>query len=130
MPSLFQYDQDADLALDEETRKIDLPYRVWFGIAVILTFCAIFSASHFELLAKIAWTSTAPGFTFSQTWKERHSLLSNAAFGALLVVHICLMQVLYPYLPAGHYGYILVAAIVEIMTIGLAYQVWLNLRPR
>jgi len=130
LSSLFQYDQDADLALDEETRKIDIPYRVWFGIAVILTFCAIFSASHYELLAKIAWTITAPGFTFSQTRKERHSLLSNAAFGALLVVHICLMQVLYPYMPAGHYGYILVVAIVEMMTIGLAYQVWLNLRPR
>lgn len=91
---------------------------------------ARWDANHYELLAKIAWTVMAPGFTFSQTWNERHDLLSRVAFGALLLVHFGLMQLIFPLLPAGHYGYILLVAIAEIMTIGLAYQAWIHLRSK
>lgn len=130
MQSLFQLDQDSDPDSNENTGKIDLPYRVWLVIGVVATFIAIWSPEHYELLAKIAWTLTAPGFTFAQTWNERHDLLSRVAFGVLLFVHCGLMQLLFPLLPKGHYGYILLIAIVEIMTIGLGYQVWLHLRSQ
>ena len=130
LQSLFQRDEDADLDSDEKTGEIDMPYRIWFVIGVIVTFSAIWSTRHYELLAKIAWTITAPGFTLSQTWKEPYDFTSRAAFGALLLVHCALMQLLFPHLPSGHYGYILLIAIAEIMTIGLAYQVWLHLRSQ
>ena len=128
MPSLFQYGQDYDPDSNEDAGKIDVPYRVWFVVMSVASILAIWSTNHYELLAKIAWTITAPGFIYSLIWNERHDLLSKAAFGVLLLIHYGLMQVLYPYLPVGHYGYILLIAIAEIMTIGLAYQVWLHLR--
>ena len=110
------------------TETVDVPYRVCFTAAVIASFLAIWSTEHYGLFAKIAWTVTAPGFTLSQTWNDRHDIVSRAFYGVLLVVHLCLMELLFPYLPVGHYGYILVVAIVEIMTLGLAYQVWMHLR--
>jgi hypothetical protein len=128
LQTLFQNDEDFNPASSEDSDKIDWPYRVWVVVAIAATVLAVFSKSHYELLAKIAWTGTGPGFTFSQTWNELHDLMSRAVFGALLLVHCVLMQVLFPFLPAGHYGYILVVAFAEIMTIGLAYQVWVHLR--
>jgi hypothetical protein len=124
---LFQHDEDT-IPDSEGKTKPDMAYRVWFVIGLIVTFSAICNTRHYELLAKIAWTITAPGFTLSQTWKELHDFTSRAAFGALVLAHCALMQLLFPHLPSGHYGYILLIAIVEIMTIGLAYQVWLHLR--
>jgi hypothetical protein len=109
-------------------QRVDWPYRVWFVIGVVAALLAIWSNDHYELFAKIGWTITGPGFTLSQTWNERHDLRSNAAFAILLVFHIFLMETLFPHLPEGHYGYILVIAVVELMTIGLAYQVWTRLR--
>jgi hypothetical protein len=128
LPSLFQYNQDLDSDSDEDAGKIDVPYRVWLVVASIATILAIWNPKHYELLAKIAWSITGPGFTFSQIWNEPHDLLSSAVFAVFVLVHYGLMQALYPYLPVGHYGYILLIAIAEIMTIGLAYQVWLHLR--
>jgi hypothetical protein len=130
LQSLFQHDEDAVPDSNERTGKIDMPYRVWFVVGVIVTFSAIWSTRHYELLAKIAWTITAPGFALSQIWKERHDFTSRTAFAALILAHCGLMQLLFPHLPSGHYGYILLIAIVEIMTIGLAYQVWLHLRSQ
>jgi hypothetical protein len=127
LQTLFQQD-DSVPDSDENSEKRDPSYRVWFVVGVVVMFLAIWSTKHYELLAKLAWTITAPGFTLSQTWNERHDLLSRAVFGALLLVHCGLMQLVFPLLPMGHYGYILIIAIIEIMTIGLAYQVWLHLR--
>lgn len=111
----------------EESVKVDVPYRVWFVIALIGVLPAVFSGKHYELFAKIAWTLLAPGFTLSQTWNYRRDPLSILLFGALLLAHLCLMALLFPIFPFRHFGYILVAAIVEIMTLGLAYQVWIHL---
>jgi hypothetical protein len=128
LQTLLQNDQDSEPESSEEAGKVDVPYRAWFVAASITAIAAIWSTNHYELFAKVAWTVMWPGFTFSQTLNERHDLLSRIFFGILLLVHWCLMQFLYPFLPAGHYGYILVLGIVEIMTIGLAYQVWIHLR--
>jgi hypothetical protein len=130
LQTLFQYDQKSDSGSNGEDRKIDVPYRIWIVVGFITVMLARWNANHYELFAKIAWTVMGPGFTFSQTWNKSHDLLSRSAFGALLLVHFCLMQVLYPYLPIGHYGYILLIGIAEIMTIGLAYQVWVHLRSQ
>jgi hypothetical protein len=128
MLSLFQHDQDSAPDSTENSGKIDVAYRVWFIVMSIASILAIWAPNHYELFAKVGWTTMGPGFTFSQTWNERHDLLSRAIFGALLLVHYGLMQLVFPILPMGHYGYILIVAIIEIMTIGLAYQVWLHLR--
>jgi hypothetical protein len=128
LQSLFQYDQDSEPSPNESTEKVDIPYRVWAVAVIITVILVVWKQDHYELLAKIAWTVMGPGFTFSQILNERHDLLSSVVFGVLLLAHYCLMQMFYPYLPVGHYGYVLLIAFAEIMTIGLAYQVWLHLR--
>ena len=125
-----KFDQSSNQDSNESNGKIDMPYRVWFVIGVIATFSAIWNSNHYELLAKIAWTITAPGFTLSQTWRERHDLFSRAVFGILLLLHCFLMESLDPRLPHGHYGYILLTALAEIMSVGLAYQIWIHLRTK
>lgn len=130
LQSLFQHGEDAVPDSNERTGEIDMPYRIWFVVGLVVTLTAIWSTHHYQLLAKLAWTITAPGFTLSQTWRERHDFTSRMAFGALLFVHFTLMQLLFPHLPDGRYGYILVIAIAEIMTLGLGYQIWLHLRSQ
>jgi hypothetical protein len=127
LQSLFQR---PDPNSDKDTEKTDVPYRVWFAAAAAASFLAIWSTVHYELLAKIAWTITAPGFTLSQTWNERHGFSTRIVFGIVLLFHCYLMELLFLHLPYGHYGYILVIAIAEIMTVGLAYQIWIHLRSK
>lgn len=129
LKSIFQ-EHDDDPKPKHSIEGADLPYRIWFIVAIVVSFGAIWSTNHYQLVAKIAWTITAPGFTLSQTWNNRGDLLSRAFFGIFFVVHLCLMELLFPHFPVGRYGYILVAAIVEIMTLGLAYQVWMRLRSK
>lgn len=113
---------------DDRTKRVDMPYRAWFASGIVAALLAIWSKTHYELFAKIAWTIAAPGFTLSQTWSLRHDFLSRIFFAIFLIVHFYLMLELFPHIPTGHFGYILLLAIAEIMTIGLMYQVWMRLR--
>ena len=68
-----------------------------------------------------------PGFTLSQVWKELNELKAYAAFATYLLFHLVLMHLVFAELPSAQMGYILIAGLTEIMTVGLAVQVWLSL---
>lgn len=130
MAKFLIQDGNEDSGSESADERTTVPYRIWFVAGIAASVAAIWDTAHFELIAKIAWTIMAPGFTLSQTWSSRRDLMSWAGFGVLLVLHFCLMEFLFPHLPSGHYGYILVIAIAEIMTLGLAYQVWISIRTK
>lgn len=112
----------------EVVERIDVPYRIWFVVVVIAFIPAVFLEGHHELYTKVAWSVFAPGFTLSQTWKYQKQTIANLVFGVLVLVHIALMQWLFPIFLAESLKPIVVLGFLEIMTIGLAYQVWLHLR--
>lgn len=126
--SIFQNDDSPDSDSTGEARKSNPSYKIWFILMAIASCAAIWSTAHYELLAKVAWTVIGPGFTLSQTQDERHDFLSRSLFLALLGIHFSIMQVVFPYLPGRQFVYVLFVAIVEIMTLGTAYQVWLRVR--
>ncbi len=130
LSNILSHDKDDNSDSRGSEEESDVPYRVWFVTGAIASGLAIWSAAHYELIAKIAWTIIAPGFTLSQTWGARTDSRAITGFGVVLVLHVCLMELLFPRFPKGHYGYILVAAVIEIMTFGLVYQVWIKLRTR
>lgn len=126
---IFQRSQDPDSSPSEDPDKVDMPYRVWLVAEVIFVFLSrVVSADHYELLTKMAWTIAAPGFVLSQTWNKKHDFLSRAVFGIVFLLHCILMEVIYPHLPSRSYGYVFLVAVIETMTLGLAYQVWIHIR--
>ncbi|WP_156993614.1 hypothetical protein [Terriglobus sp. TAA 43] len=108
----------------------DIAYRIWFSVGVMSSLAAGWSRDHYAVLAQIAWTIIGPGFTLSQIWKEFSALKSYAYFGVLLAFHFLLMRLIFRRLPFGHFGYVLIAGLIELMTVGFAFQVWSRLRTQ
>jgi hypothetical protein len=120
--------KDSTQEIGEEQKNV--VYWVWFVVGVVASVLAAWRQDHYEILSKIAWTIIGPGFTLSQTLKDRKDNFFYLGFGILLLVHIGIMLLIFPNLPKGRFGYVLIAGIVEIMTVGLAFQIWSRLRSK
>ena len=108
----------------------DIAYGIWFVVGVVSSLAAGWSRDHYYVLAQIAWTVIGPGFTLSQTWKELRDGKAYGYFVVLLAFHILLMGLIFPKLPFGHFGYVLIAGLIELMTVGFAFQLWSRLRAQ
>lgn len=125
-----QKNESSNRTSETEVEQKNPAYRIWFVAGLLASLLAAWRRDHYEVFSMIAWTIIGPGFTLSQTLTDRKDSLFYLGFGVLLLAHFGIMAAIFPNLPKGRFGYVLIVGIAEIMTVGLAFQVWSRLRSK